>query len=425
VSTAHFSESPNKSAGESASSGASLVRRSLLIETGLALSVVVAIGLGVFGVGYVNVDSLNEHPLVFTLVILGPALGASLSLVLAALPRTLQINLMVLLSLWVVLEMTFGVINSRRPKVTGSPNPINDHDYYVDDPILGYKAGPNSIARHTESYGKRQLYSVTYQIDELGRRSTPVDSSEPRPKFLLFFGDSNTFGDGLEQRQTLPYYAGQLARQYQPYNYAFSGWGPAQMLDLLQVRNIPSETSQREGYAIFFFIKDHLGRVIGSSNIPWGTHFSHYVLSRGGHLERAGNFASGRPLTTLLHDFVHWSNIAKYFGLMLPFRYTEDHCRLTAEVMAEAQRILLKQVKLEGFYVVISPVSDDEELKISQEFMGHLRKLGVKYLDYTHLYDTSDRRYRENEWDGHNSAVANQVIAQKLVEDLGLGSAQH
>jgi hypothetical protein len=93
--------------------------------------------------------------------------------------------------------------------------------------------------------------------------------------------------------------------------------------------------------------------------------------------------------------------------------------------MAEAQRILLKQVKLEGFYVVISPVSDDEELKISQEFMGHLRKLGVKYLDYTHLYDTSDRRYRENEWDGHNSAVANQVIAQKLVEDLGLGSAQH
>jgi hypothetical protein len=42
----------------------------------------------------------------------------------------------------------------------------------------------------------------------------------------------------------------------------------------------------------------------------------------------------------------------------------------------------------------------------------------VTYLDYTELFDTRDVRYRLSESDYHNSALANRIIATRLVADL-------
>src|SRR5262249_59232619 len=115
-------------------------------------------------------------------------------------------------------------------------------------------------------------------------------SSGSRTKLLLFFGDSNAFGDGVDQEQTLAYWAGKFAPDYRPYNYALSGYGPVQMLDLIKTRSLGEEVSEHGGFAFYYFIQDHINRTIGASEVStdphWGSHFSHYVLNGSGQLVR-------------------------------------------------------------------------------------------------------------------------------------------
>jgi hypothetical protein len=177
------------------------------------------------GVSYLNIDNLRAHPLAFTLLfVVAPAL-ALLSLLLAAVPRLIQINLLMFLGFWLCTEMIFWFMRSRIPQLHGDPVGVNQQ-YYLHDPVLGYRPAPNSIARHTEFLGDKQVYSVTYYIDQFGRRETPVNAPTSRHRFLLFLGDSNTFGEGVTQHETLPLWAGEFAPDYYPYNYAFSGWAP-------------------------------------------------------------------------------------------------------------------------------------------------------------------------------------------------------
>ena len=404
----------------------SVVKRSQLLASGFALAAVVAIGTALNGISWISVDELIDHPLASALFMEIPAAGALLSLLLVALRRTLQINVLVLLGLWLAAEFAFGAINwYQAPTETDDRDAVNADVYIVPDRALGYRPVPNAVARHTASHNGHQEFSVTYRFDSFGRRETPVDPGTHRSGFLLFFGDSNTFGEGLEERQTLPYCAGALAPDYRPYNYGFSGWGPAQMLELVKNGDLSSGIDQQGGFAIFFFIKDHLARVTGSSLVSphWGRDFPYYTLDPDGRLVHQGNFAHDRQFTTLFYYFVASSQIAQYFDFVFPRGYSDGDYRLTAEIMAESQRYLERQFKLRGFYVVISPTFDKAQLQISRKFMSDLQKAGVKYLDYTQLYDTSDVKYRISEWNYHNSALANQMIAHHLVTDLGIGAA--
>jgi hypothetical protein len=402
----------------------SVITRPVLLLIGLAMLLVVGVSLAFLGVSYVNLDNLRAHPLLFNLLFVAAPAIAILSLLLAAVPRVVQINILLFVGLWLCAEFAFGLIDSLVPGIHGDPVGINQQ-YYLHDPVLGYRPAPNSIARHTEFFGTERVYSVTYLIDRFGRRDTPVSSQHSRDRFLLFLGDSNTFGEGLTETETLPFWAGQFAPAYYPYNYAFSGWGPAQMLDLLKTRDLKSQVRQDEGYAVFFFIPAHIGRVIGSSQVSadWGRDFSYYTIGADGGLTRQGSFATARPLRTVFYDLLNSSNVARCFHVVLPWHYIDDDYRLTAQIMKESQDILEREFRLQGFYVVISPAFDEREVRINRRFMEALGKSGVKYLDFTHLYDTEDVRYRVGQKDLHNSALANRVIAQEIVKNLGIAGS--
>ena len=393
-----------------------VVRRSVLITACVVQITLVVVGLVRFGIQGLNIDSLQQHPASFILLLIVPGLGACLSLVLSVVPRVVQINLLLFLSCWVVVEVTFGVINFYRPAVHDE----QEGDIWADDPILGYRSVPNAIEHHSEEYAKQEIFNVVYRTDKWGRRDTPVDSKDPRSKFFLFLGDSDTFGWGLGQQETLPYYVGGLAPNYQPYNYGINGWGPAQVLDFLKSRELTPEVKQREGLAIFLLIDDHVGRMIGANYVAagWGPHFSYYVLDRTGKPRREGNFATGRPFTTLFYKLLGWSQVVQYFSLELPTHYSEADYRLTAEVLAELRKVLQSEFRIQRFIVVFSVDAEDAK----QRLAPLLRQMRVEYLDFTRLYDKRDLRYRISETDHHNSALANRVIAEELVKELGIGA---
>jgi len=150
--------------------------------------------------------------------------------------------------------------------------------YFNLDPILGYKPTPNAVVEATKEVNGKTIYQAIYSIDRFSRRITPVKNKAD--KFLLFFGGSFTFGEGVNDNETLPYYVVKEANQYQPYNYGFHGYGPQEMLAKLESKNFASELTQKQGHLIYSFIDPHVERAAGSMYVynGWGKDMPYFCL---------------------------------------------------------------------------------------------------------------------------------------------------
>ena len=127
----------------------------------------------------------------------------------------------------------------------------------------------------------------------------------------------------------------------------------------------------------------------------------------------------GRPLITLAYFFWTKSNLATYFGVDLPLRYSRNDYRLTATILKESGRRLAEQLHLRRFVVVLGQVYNEPQRRVIDDVRDALVREGVAHLDYTRLFDTRDPRYRLSDLDYHNSAEANRIMATRLVADLG------
>jgi hypothetical protein len=201
-----------------------------------------------------------------------------------------------------------------------------------------------------------------------------------------------------------------------------SGYGPAHLLAITRSGRLSKEIPEPDGYAVFFLIPAHVGRVVGSSKVSagWGRHFPYYEMSDHGAVVTRGDFVHGRPLITLAYFFWTKSSLAAYFGVDLPLRYTPHDYRLTATILKESGRRLAEQLHLRGFGVILGQVHNEAQRHVIEGVRDALVREGVAHLDYTRLFDTRDPRYRLSELDYHNSAEANRIIAMRLVADLGI-----
>jgi hypothetical protein len=392
-----------------------------LLETAAAAGAVIVATLSFEGLSFVNLDSLTQQATRFYGLLVFPASVVIVCLVTAVLPRTVTINLAVLACLMLLAETGAWVLRPAKPAIRGEPE-AQGGPFYVPDAALGYVMAPSTVARHRRSVGDAKIYDVTYRTDAQGRRETPTSPGPPRRSFLLFFGDSNMFGEGLSETETLPYYTGGQAQAFRPYNYGVSGYGPAHLLTLARSGRLRQAVPEQDGYAVFFLIPAHVGRVIGSSIVStgWGRHFPYYEMREHGALVSRGDFVHGRPLLTLAYFFWTRSNLATYFQADLPSRYTEHDYRLTAMILKESSRALAEQLHLRGFVVILGQVYNDPQRRVVQGYREALVREGVPHLDYTRLFDTRDVRYRLSELDYHNSAEANRIMAVQLVADLGI-----
>ncbi len=366
------------------------------------------------GAVYINLDSLLYDRFYFYILIAVP-LGLGLfELAIAVLPPMLRANLILFLVIWLITEFAFGRLLP--DQITGEPRPLDQPSYKIKSPV-GYALAPNDEAVHVKRLGDRPIISATYLIDAFGRRETRVPNAEDRGRFLLFFGDSNTFGEGVNQTETIPYQVGLMAPDYRPYNYAVSGYGPAQALDLIRWRDLPVEITEPSGIAVFIFLPTLIDRVRGASPVSagWGMHFSCYQLNANGRLIRRGDFVHARPFLTLFYYLVTQSNVAQYFGLTFPREIRPGDFDLTAAVLAEIRRQIGIKLKVRRFYVVLAPVTG-WEARISRQLIPYLQRRNVSYLDLTGMFDASEPGYRLPDY--HYSARSDRMIARRLVRDL-------
>jgi hypothetical protein len=279
---------------------------------------------------------------------------------------------------------------------------------------------PNSRVRARVLWNDEPQFDVIYEIDSSQRRFTPADNAKHRQNFLLYFGCSFTFGEGVEQNETLPYFTALLARDFSVYNYGVNGGSPSDALGLVTRRPFGSDVSEGRGIAIFAFIPEHLSRMLGGSDVGWAEEHLYYELDKAGEPQLIGDVKTARPIQTLIYHWVGSSRVLQRIGVALPlWRPVKDY-RLAARVLGATRSALQSWRPLDGFYVIFWPVAGYKNKAISRYMMDALRVEGISYIDLTDVYDAQDRRNRVSEHNGHPSARAHRLVAQAVVRELGL-----
>jgi hypothetical protein len=326
------------------------------------------------------------------------------------LQNVLMSGLMIVLTL-VLLEWLCGIVLKTQaknaPKIEGPSHSM------MFDKDLGYKPKPDTSHTGTRTKDGQIIYSINYSTDANSLRVTPIDTVKPRIKYAQFYGCSMTFGEGVQSNETLPYYFAKFDSTYRPYNFAYSGYGPHQMLARLETENVKKIVKENTGIAFYIYINDHVNRVLGTlTNFGYNGGEVPYYHEVNNQLKHDGLIKDARKFRSWVFRQLLKSNILKVFKIGYPFKITEQDYELTAEVMAQASRDYKKQFGNDNFYVIIYPTTVDSSLIISL-----LKQKGVKVLDYSKLFNPLEKKYAIP-YDEHPTALANEVLIKQLVKDI-------
>ncbi|MGB0682362.1 MAG: hypothetical protein ACPGOV_06625 [Magnetovibrionaceae bacterium] len=290
--------------------------------------------------------------------------------------------------------------------------------YFRFDADLGYSANPNITATTRKTRGDQLVYDAVYTINELGFRKTPQSGNDgDKTVQINLFGGSFAFGEGLADGETLAARLAQLMPEAELRNYGFHGYGPQQILALLEAGRLSPVASGQTPVAVYLFKDGHIPRLLGSHHVVtnWGHHMPYYRLTETGSVERAGNFTSGRPLRAFLNAIAANSRLIERFNASFDALFESgDGYRLAAALLAQACSLFEAKTDGAACYVALYPGSVEAQANL----IAPLTERGVPVLDFTTLFD--DQGIDPSELiivgDGHPSALAFKVLAGALYE---------
>jgi hypothetical protein len=330
----------------------------------------------------------------------------------------LFIGLVITIILIIVIDKTFGWIMNIK---------VSRSDFFPesgDVDGLGWSARTDRKLKntasgysraHKEMFDNEVIFDVTYNYDMLYRRQVPGNPVGNTDKFVIFFGGSQTFGEGLNDRDTIPAIVQKEALSHRVYNYAYRGYGPHQMLKKLETYQLENEVPEAGGIAFFQYFSYHVPRVAGTmSYISWaGAGAPYYDVNSKGQLEYLGSFATGRFFRTFLYWMLGKSAIAKHYRVDLPAKLTRHHYDIVCRVLDQSRNIFLDQYPDSRFVVIIG-MTDNPNDPFEEEC---LKNNNIEYVDMRSYYEAN--KGFEFPQNGHFTPKASRLIAQQLIPLIG------
>jgi hypothetical protein len=164
--------------------------------------------------------------------------------------------------------------------------------YYQPDDLLGYAPRADMRTPATRRHGDEVVYDEVYTIGPDGLRVAPPGPTGSDAPCALFFGGSFTFGEGVGDEATLPYRFGiETGGRLATRNFGFHGYGPHQMLAVLERGRVDDVTDCAPRLAIYQGMAPHVARSAGRS--AWDRSGPRYVLEADGGVRLAGSFDDG------------------------------------------------------------------------------------------------------------------------------------
>lgn len=281
----------------------------------------------------------------------------------------------------------------------------------IADKLLGFKPKPSIRMHSIKRVDGRTLYDVHYTIDAFSRRDTPVENAGARKNFALFFGCSYTFGEGLNDDQTMEYLVSKELKDVRAYNYGFSAYGAQQMLARLEDGKIPEQVKERRGVGLYFFVGDHMRRTLGTLDLVhnWST-MPYYDFSDGKLVRKADSFEEGKPVSEYLTRFAWFKKLVQWRH----FKFTDRDYDLFSEIILESKHRFETQFPGSVFYVVFMGGWGEEH---RERLIPFLSKKGIRFLDYskTPELDGGDFYFK---FDGHPNPRGAETFASTLSPDL-------
>ena len=152
---------------------------------------------------------------------------------------------------------------------------------------VGFMALPNKHVTAVRKLDQRVIFDASYTTGPDGFRVVP--KVENAQRCVLFFGDSFTFGEGVNDDETT---AAQIVAkskgQVEVKNLAIGGWGPHQFLSGLQSGRFQKAITCKPTDAVYLFIPAHTARAAGRGK--WDRFGPHFVVDDKGRVVRTGNF---------------------------------------------------------------------------------------------------------------------------------------
>jgi len=327
-----------------------------------------------------------------------PALPARIALVALGLALGLGASLLV-----------YAVRHGGDAPAYADPNDGSRVRHTVPHPDLGYVALPGRAVRARRTLDGRVLYDRVYTIDEGGWRVTP--GARPGPRFL-FFGCSNTFGIGLDDADTLPArFAAALAEPADVRNRSLHGWGPHQMVRLLETGRIDGDGPAVR--AFYQSLPQHAVRAAGRA--PWDPAGPRYVPDPGADLVRhVGPFHG--PIVSLL---------TRVAGRIAPIRRLRERWmhesppddaerELHARLVLRAAALAAERLGA-GFTVL----HWDDGSEADERFLARLEEAGGDVVRVSAILPRERWPELGIPGDGHPTAEATEALGRALAERYG------
>lgn len=313
----------------------------------------------------------------------------------------------------VLCDITFALINGMK---------IRNSDFWPDSKdIEGLGTTPRESSRlkkvdglyvisHRKKKNGEILWNVNYSFNNNFRRIVPSTHEIEADRFVAFFGGSQTFGSGLNDNETIPAQVQKYTKGYRVYNFAYRGYGPHQMLRIIESGTLKDEIAESIGIAFYQYIDAHIARAIGK--MSWirsrGADAPYYMFNSEHEVVQNGTFGTGRFPEGLIYWLLGTSKILEYFNVDMPV-ITEHHHELVCGIVAKAQDEFLKQFPNSRFVVLlgfgVGPKSFIEQCLLSKQ---------IEYIDLRSLKNVSTGLTYKN--DGHYTPTGARVIADHILE---------
>lgn len=347
--------------------------------------------------------------------------------------HTLFIILLSSLVTLTVIEITYRFILKRDPIVTESNRNFGT---YATHPVAGYMiADPGILEIKKSTRSGELIYDSKYHLmadtgagsfgltHRVGYQHGAGDSSE-----LVFLGCSITFGEGLQDEETLVYKTGKALSQ-NALNLGLSGYGTHQAYSIF----INRYKGRRDGVKrtfVYSFIPDHILRA--KCIYPWNLHDPYYSVQGDSlhlegkaqkHSKYAGNYTFAKYLSvyntfTFVTDIATSSMIAKADKDV----QDEDYNRVFYML-----RDMKKEIEANGDRMIIIywdkyQWRDKDDAKIVdrtriERALGSLNDSNSKVISVSAAIDVNNPIYFFK-LDGHPTPAANEKIAALLLTQL-------
>jgi hypothetical protein len=302
---------------------------------------------------------------------------------------------------------------------------------WVSHEILGYTATRGVAQTEAQTYRGEKLYDVTYTMNANGLRITPPSTriSTDGKRCVLFFGDSFTFGWGLNDQDTMPYRVGvKSVSKYAVYNLAFLTHGPQQMLAALEhdlVEKAVDCNAREIKYVIYQTTPDHVRRAAGLRDRVDLHHGPQYTLESNGQVSYQGQFGSNPSAREKLERALSKSSLYRKLAggnAIYSRSYRPEDVTLFLAIVDSA-RARVKSTYPDSEFHVLFWGNDvlDEGGTLAKEMLKGLGDKGLTVHRVNDILPGSDQfkaEYFLGGFDLHPNPGANERIADYVVRSI-------